>query len=134
MTIKSHNIIALCVLALACTTAAFAQETEMPQQENYPQDQQEPPQQQVVQQPVPQQYPQNPQQPVYYAVPQPTNNVQYIVVPQPQYQAQNQQGYMPPSPTTATGRRTTRHSQAGQGLLFHGGQHGLICFHLVFRK
>ena len=100
MTIKSHNIIALCVLALACTTAAFAQETEMPQQENYPQDQHEPPQQQVIQQQVPQQYPQqypqNPQQPVYYAVPQPTNNVQYIVVPQSQYQAQNQQGYMPP--------------------------------------
>lgn len=96
MTIKFHNIIALCALTLACATTAFAQETEAIQQESYPQDQQEPPQQQVVQQQVPQQYPQNPQQPVYYAVPQPTNNVQYIVVPQPQYQAQNQQGYMPP--------------------------------------
>lgn len=86
MTIKSHNITALCAVALICATSSFAQEEDSLQQETIQQDVQESPQQEDQQEPLQQEAQQNPQQPVYYAVPKPTGNVQYIVMP-----AQNQQ-------------------------------------------
>ena len=66
-----HILTALCTLALAGATVAFAQD---------PSSEQEAPQQ-------------SPQQPVYYAVPAQTQNVQYVIMPAAQA-PQPQQTYM----------------------------------------